>query len=281
MDDPIRVNTRQLTELELDQASGSWGFAFLIQMLMVFLSLFFAFSGGDYIWSPVITALMALASSISRWLSDRHKDVAEGLRRAVEEHECFGWSCSGPLRADLLETATPAMVSKAEDPDRPDPTHSVRNPLVPESAVELVEQSAWWAKRLASEMGYLIAGFAAVATSVALVTLLAALQDLNAEAAGAEAKLALAIIVIISCSGVFRLAADHYAFSAASLRMQTLAATLLARGSVSRVTAIRLLHQFQALRQQAPLVPTFWLAARKDGLRREWNQERRRRVAMS
>jgi len=273
MNNSLHVDTRRLAELELDQASGSWGFAFLIQVVMVFLSLFFAFSGGDYLWSPVITALMATAASTSRWLADRHKDTAESLRRMVEEHDCFGWPLSGPLRDDLLAAATPAMLTRAEAPDRPDPCHSVQNPLAPEQVVELVEQSAWWSRRLASEMGYLVAGFAALASSVAFVTLMAALTDLNN---GAPAKLALSIVVIISCSGVIRLAADHYAFASGALRIQGLAADLLANGTLSRVTAIRLLHQFQAIRLEAPLVPSFWLQLRRGGLHKEWARERRR-----
>lgn len=274
MADQAHVDTRRLADLELDQASGAWGFAFLIQAVMVCLSLFFAFSSGVYIWAPVITALLAVASTTSRWLAERHKEMAEGLRRTTEEHDCFGWPCSGALRADLLAAATPALLTKAEAPDRLDPCHTVQNPLPPGQVMELVEQSAWWTRRLTSELGYLVAGFAAVASSVALITLLAALQDVASDPSAGVPKLALSIVVLISCSGLIRLAADHYAASAGALRIRMLAATLRAQGSASRVNAIRLLHQFQALRQQAPLVPSFWVQVRREGLSREWQEER-------
>lgn len=219
-----------------------------------------------------VAVILVVCDSIFVWRSDRLRENAETTLRKFEYLKSLGWEISSREITNLI-AAAPKSVKLAARSDEAYPYFASTKSLGPEKLLENLEESTWWSKHQARRMSKYVGILAVTMMCLAFITLLISLQSaLPTTTANMIARIIISVIVLVFSGGYIRLTFDYHLFSQQASKAEEKAFLLCSEKDISKVEAIKLLHDYQIDRATSPLLPTWLWNIMSKELNELWNE---------
>lgn len=257
---------------EFDRAKFWWGASVGLQCggIVAATAMAFIDSLNPFV-SLFAAASLPLIAVGCRWVSDIKRGRADAILREVEFLDAYGGNVRARSVANALAAAnlTRAAVRTLEK-RIVQPEWATNESHGPTRALRNTRESAWWSQQLALvhfrhvlllllgvAIVWVVFGFAALAISVP--------DDLKT----AVAKTSLAFISLLLSVGFVKLAFDYHAFSTGASRVVERCEQILAHAH-TEVEAVRVLADYQLLRNRAPPLFSFVHRGRQQEMNAQW-----------
>ncbi len=279
-------NPRAISVVLLDQAKRFWGWSLAVGIIGPLFGLASSFAPSSISLAPVVApsilVVLAMVAEALQWRSDAVKDVAEALLRKLDLQDSFGWSISRREVSDLL--AQNEGLSREFAAHLPKEAYfgSAEPPSV-ERALANLEESAWWSKHLAREIGnrcLLIVASLVVVAVVALVVSVEAVKEATAthavETLHAVGNVVTASLTLVFSLGLTRLAVSYTNFSSNAEKIEAQASHTAAVPNVAEGEVVKLWQDYHLARATAPFIPTWFWKMKRDRLNAIWDARQKR-----
>jgi hypothetical protein len=244
-------------------------FATTAQVAAVGFATFPTLLGSALGWTPIISALLALAGAGARGVGERHRATGDEMLRRVEASDGAGTPLQPRELADWEYTASWLVRRLAREPNLGSYFASAEPPS-PRRTVLNTYESAWWSCRLASNIAdysYLAIG---VIVILGVLVLRAAVPETGLHVGASTINAASAAILFLLTDAPLRRALGLRAFSAKSSRIVDKAEELLSAESISESAAADLQTQYQLARAAAPGISSLAWSMRSRELNNLW-----------
>ena len=205
----------------------------------------------------IVATFLTLLSVFAQWRSDESRGVAQVLLRKLEWLNGFGWEVSD-VELRTLHMKLPAHVKKKIEANPTMPLDYFSSDLEP-SARRLIYslcESSFFSHHLALRTATISAGISLVILTLAVVTLVASVQNASTQAIGSTvAQVATTVLVFLVTAGFVRLSYDYYRFSQDAKDTEIRASEMLKQLRVTQSDAIKLCSEYQVARSNSPLIP--------------------------
>ncbi len=215
---------------------------------------------------PIALFGLAICAEISKHYSDHFKSRAEALHRKADMLDSFGWPITTKELADY------GGVKAFQQPDNHVVYFESNEPPGPKRALENLEESTWWSEKLSHEWW----GIWLVVITVLIITsvcaLLFSLQfSLGQKEATDISKVVTSVLSLLWSCGLIKLCMDFYKFANLSKRLTDKCADYLKGKDLTEQAAVKLWHEYQLARANAPFIPDWYYNWRRDSLNLLWS----------
>lgn len=266
------VNLEKLIQAQFDTSKFWLMLATICGIGVLVINVFVTVANLYSTMLAVVAALLSVLYVIFLWRSDRLRDNAESTLRKFEMHNSLGWEISNREIANLLALVPNFVKKAARSTEKYDYFASTKNHGAGK-LLENLEESAWWTKHQARRMAQYVGIFGVAVFSLAFITLIISLQSaLSQTTADNIAKVTIAVIVFMFSGGYIRLAFDYNLLASQADRVEDQSCQLRKDSNILEVEAIKLLHDYQILRANSPLLPSWLWKMMQDELNMLWEK---------
>ena len=288
-----KYNLSLLRNALFNRAKLMWGLGLGAKLLVFAFGTFVIFAPTSAKTVAITGIVLAVASELLLWLSDRWKGGAQNLHRKLDLEDSFGWKISASERRDQFARFSGDV--EALCGDETGNYFASKEPAGPKRAAENLVESSWWSMHLSETMWWIF-----ISTIVAIVVgctflLNVSLEDISkvpaqavasaqAQAAtGAAAKPAVvqavnvgvvkvvtSALLFIFSYGLFKYATGYFSFNAKAKSIKEKSEQLQENGSVPDIAIIRLWQEYHLARDAAPLLPNWVWRIREKKLNKLW-----------
>ncbi|HEY3054104.1 MAG TPA: hypothetical protein VGK04_12025 [Thermoanaerobaculia bacterium] len=221
---------------------------------------------------PFAVFILAAASDVFAWQSEKRKKLAERALRLVEAKEGLGISVSSREIADI-GAESPARVREAARAGAENAYYASDHTPGPRRVLQNLQESAWWTKHLSGTMLAICVWFIAIVTTLSIAFLVTSINlALSAPNITVVARLVTAVLMVLFSLGVIRMAVGYANLRDRAQSTEVRAAREEATASDS-IAALRILHEYQVARAGAPLIPDWVYRMRKKTLDALWKSQ--------
>ncbi len=268
----FRHDPRALSRRLFDRAKRLWGLALLLQLGVFALGLALTFSPGSG-WAGFLLAVSLVLSVGSEIVTLRYetaKGNAESLLRKLDFRNSFGWGLTKAEMRDFLAQSPARLTKGLTTEELGEEYFASSEGMGARRALENVQESAWWSRHLAGNMGWLCAVGALVLLLAPITPLIAILGRVNhLQQLPLIAQVTTSALMLVFTIGLGRLSFSYFAFSRECRNTETATENLLA-SNVDEKQAIRVMHEYHLARAGAPPLPLWLWKLRNRRLNELW-----------
>jgi len=253
-----KINLEKLMQSQFDAAKSSLNLATTFGIIVLLINILVTFVSAISTYLVIVVAGFTILNMIFQWRSDKLRGTAEATLRKFDLHNGLGWEISSREITNLLASA-PNSVKKAARSTEEYTYFASTQDKGPVRLLENLEESAWWTWNQAKRMSKYVGVFGVVILVIAFLTLIVALQNTPSQTSADNiAKITIVVIVFIFSGGYIRLAFDYNLLFHSAKEIENQAHRLRQEPNISEIEAIKLLHDYQIIRANGPLFPS-WL----------------------
>lgn len=259
-----------------------WYLAYVLSQLIVLVfAIVSIFKNVNPNFSAVIAFATVILAECLRWRSDYWKSEGESAKRRWEVTDGIGTQPDSAHVADWLAARSTGFLDDVTPEEVSGSVFASKSAPSPRRLVENVQESAWWSKHQSRLVAvYLSFGLAAilVAFFVALTASIASLNAGNVLQSGALVQniggIICSVLMFVFSVNVVRLLVDFCTFFFAAKDVVNRCEVFLKLPQIDELSAFELMHDYQAKRSSAPMIPTFIWKFHGSHLREQWTHYR-------
>ena len=220
---------------------------------------------------PFLVAIFAMIAELLQWRSEYIKSIAESLLRKFEYHDGFGWPILKLEISDIL-ARVPVNIRKSIPSQDPDYQYFESKEVVgPKRVIENLIESAWWSKHLSETAIHvfltitlltIIGSFAILIISIETVQNYSILTNVS--------RIVTSTLLLLFSLRLIRNTVDYYSLNRKAGQIETKANDILQSQNFDKDKILKVLIEYQFVRNSSPLIPTWIWKARRETLNDLW-----------
>lgn len=272
----IDFDPRAVSKVLFDYAKRFWGWSLAYGILGPLFGLASGFMTLAPAVAPLVLVVLAVLAEALQWRSDTLKDGAESLLRKLDLRDSFGWDVS---RREMSDVEAQNMgLHQAFTENAPNEPYFASGESGVRHALANLEESAWWSKHLAKQMGAWCLGFVVVLVLLAVLALVVSLEAVRASTAARAVETLHAVSNVVTSSltlvfslGLVRLAFAYLGFGGKAEAAEGQVRQALAQPDMKETEAVKLWQDYHLARATAPFIPTWFWRMKRDKLNAIWD----------
>jgi len=224
---------------------------------------------------PFVVAAFTILAELATYRSDALRGAAQGMRRKLDIQDSFGWQIPSLEFSDLLARCPKSVKARAERDKTPESYFASIEPVGPIRALDNVSESAWWTKHLAESMWRICVTVLVIGLTVAVVTLITALQTQNVHTTQVNtARIVTGFLMLLLSTGLIKLTFGYSNLAKKASAREASACRLLETQQVEDLDAFRVMYEYHVDRATGLIIPTWIWNLRRGELNQIWENHR-------
>lgn len=263
---------RSINRGQFEAARRYWFAANILKSIAYLVGVCTVFWANILWFAPIILLVMAILSDLVQFASDFAKSKAEFLLKLLDLNESFGRSISPMDKRDTAYIMPFGNRKQYQWEDVDGAYFASRENIGPKKAIENLRESAWYTRQQAFVMGVAHIGIIFVVMLVSVIAVMITAREVQDTLTTEKiVKVVTSALLLMISLNMFRGGVLYYRLYMRSKNTEINCDYLL-KQEITQDDAMKQWGDYQAVRANSPLLPSWLWKVMGQWLKRRWTQ---------